>query len=66
MECQTVLPESLREYRQHSARIALVREDDCEIVRVPDQDGRAFQSWLDLMLKPLVQYLVKIDVRKQR
>ena len=66
MECQTVFPESLREYRQHSARIRLAREDDHEVVGVPDQEGPAFQAWLDLMLKPLVQHLVQIDVRKQR
>src|SRR5436305_11253901 len=66
VEAKAISVESLRQYLQHPPSIALQLEDQDEVVCEADQTRRPVQPRLDLGLKPLVQYLVEVDVRQQR
>jgi hypothetical protein len=57
--------ESLRENSPDPLSVTLRREDDHEIVGIPNKRGSTLKPRLDLELEPLVQHLVEIDVREE-
>src|SRR5688572_8673830 len=64
VKAQPVLLESLRQYGQHPVSVFLALEDDDEIIRVSDQGRTSSEARLDLILEPLVEDFVQVDVRQ--
>ncbi len=66
MNGEAVLPESLRQHLHHPLGVALLHEHQYRIICDPDQERFPLQPRLPLRLKPPVQHLVQVDVRKHR
>ena len=60
---QPVLPKPLRQHPKHPPRIVFPLEDQHGIVSISDLKGPPPKPRLDLVLEPLIQYLVQVDVR---
>ena len=59
MQGQSVLLKPLGKYFHHPRRVIFKGERQDRVVGVSDEKSRAFQSWLDDILKPHIQHLMK-------
>jgi hypothetical protein len=59
MQAQTILRESLRQYRQHPPRILFPLKDQRRIVSKTDFKCPPPQSRLDLVLKPHIEHFMQ-------
>jgi hypothetical protein len=66
VEREPVFTEPLWQHTEHPSRILLKGEHQDTIVSVPDEERPAPKSRLDHILKPHIQYMVKVDVGKKR
>jgi len=65
MEREPIFGESLSQYFHHSFRILLVLKAQKEIVGEPHFVRFASQARLHILLEPLIQHVVKIEVGQQ-
>jgi len=65
-QSQSVPLETLRECPQHSIGVLLVREDNHEVVRIPDQLRRSSHTRHHVALEPFIERVVKVDVTQER
>jgi hypothetical protein len=63
---QSVLCESLGEHIQHPLRILAKLKAQNEVIGVPNFVGLTLQPGLHLLLEPLIENIVKIDIGQQR
>jgi hypothetical protein len=66
VQLEAVLGETSGEPVEDGIRIVSFTEDQDEVVGVADQVPAALQSRGDVLLEPLVQDVVKVDVGQQR
>jgi len=64
MNRQTVFRASIAQNGQHTSSIRFHFEDHHRIIRVPDQMGAATHARYNVVVKPFVQNVVKVDVRQ--
>ena len=60
------LREPLRKDSQDPFRILAILKAENEVIGVPNFGGLAAQARLDLVLEPLVEHVVQVDVGQQR
>ena len=63
---QAIPAETLRQDFHHSPRVRFVLEADHEVVGVADQESTPFQAGLHLLVPPVIQHVVQVDVGQQR
>jgi len=66
MEAQAKPPHSLAQHIHHTLRVILPLEADYKIIRIADKLHLSSQPWLNLVLEPPIEHVVKIDVAKKR
>ena len=66
MDGQTVARKPLRQHRHKLPGVTLQLTADHKVVGKADQERLSLQARLDLMLEPLIQYLVEVNVRQKR
>ena len=62
MQAQTVLFESLRQYRQHPPCILFPLEDQRRVIRKADLKRPSPKPWLDFVLEPHIEHFVQVEV----
>ena len=65
MKLQPILGKPLVEYFQHFLRIFPILKTENEIIGKSNLVSFAFQPRLHHVLEPLIQYIMKVDVRQQ-
>jgi hypothetical protein len=65
VQAQTVLCESLRQYRQHPPRILFPLKDQRRVIGESDLKRPSPKPWLDLVLKPHVEHFMPIEVTER-
>ena len=66
MQAQAVLLQPLRQHLKHPPRVVLVLEHQHRVIGVTDLKRPSTQPRFDLVLEPLVQHLMQIDVAQRR
>jgi hypothetical protein len=66
MQAQTILGESLRQYRHYPPRILFVLKDQCRVIGKTNLKGPSPKLRPDLVLEPQIEHLVQIEVAEQR
>ena len=63
MKRQTVSAKAFRQYGHYPPGVLLLDTSQDKVVAIADQVGGSFQARLDLLLEPLIQHIVQINVR---
>src|SRR5690554_7109908 len=56
---------ALGQYLQHLAGISFVAEGEHGIIGEAHRECSSAQAWFDVLLKPLIQHVVEVDIRQQ-
>jgi hypothetical protein len=59
---QPVPRETPRENGQHAPSIALVSEDEGDVIGLANQERRSGEPWFHLVFEPNVHHLVEVDI----
>src|SRR5690625_4738898 len=66
MQRQSIFTQAFLKYFQHPICICFICKTHYKIIRISDHTALTLQQWPDLVCKPIVQYVMQINVAQQR